>query len=77
MNILYNSALTTLGVVGIHYVSRKAFKESLGTPVTLQGTIKLGMVIGLSNRLVNYLETMKYIPATIPVKKTQNKWHKL
>ena len=71
MNILYNSALRALGVVGIGYVSRKVFKKSLGTPVTLQGTIKLSMVIGLSNLLVNYLETMKYIPATIPVKKTE------
>ena len=75
-NILYNSALTALGVVGIGFISRKALKESLGTPVTLQGTIKLGLVIGLSNILVNYIETMKYIPATIPIKKT-NKWHKL
>ena len=70
MNILCNSARTALGVVGIGYVSRKAFTESLGTPVTLQATIKLGVVIGLSNLLVNYLETMKYIPATIPGKKT-------
>ena len=54
MNILYNSALTALGVVGIGYVSWKTFKESLGTPVTLQGTIKLSVVIGLSNLLVNY-----------------------
>ena len=71
MNILYSSALTALGVVGIGYISRRAFKESLGTPVTLQGTIKLSVVIGLSNLLVNYLETMKDIPATIPVKKTE------
>ena len=45
-------------------------KDSLGAPVTLQGMAKLGMVIGLSNIIVNYMETMKYIPATIPVKKT-------
>ena len=45
MNILYSSALTALGVVGIGYVSRKTFKESLGTRVTLQGTIKVSMVI--------------------------------
>ena len=56
MNILYSSALTA-------YVSQRSFRKSLGTPVTLQGTIKLGMVIGLSNLLVNYLETMKYIPS--------------
>ena len=70
MNILYSSALTASGVVGIGYVSQKVFKQSLGTPVTLQGTIKLSVVIGLSNLLVNYLKTMKYIPATITVKKT-------
>ena len=69
-NILYNSALTILGVLGIGFVSRKAMKDSLGTPVTLKGTVKLGLVIGLSNIIVNYMETMKYIPATIPVKKT-------
>ena len=45
-------------------------KDSLGTPVTLKGTVKLGMVISLSNIIVNFMETMKYIPATIPVKKT-------
>ena len=45
-NILYCSAF---GVVCIGYISRKSFKESLGAPVTLQGTIKLSVVIGLSN----------------------------
>ena len=73
---IYNYALTASGVVGIGFISSKALKEPLGTPVTLQGTIKLGLVIGLSNILVNYMETMKYIPAKIPIKKT-NKWYKL
>ena len=69
-NMFYNSALTTLGALGIGFISRKVMRDSLGTPVTLQGSVKLGLVIGLSNILVNYMETMKYLPATIPVKKT-------
>ena len=68
-NLIYNSALTTLGALGIGFISRKTMKDSLGTPVTLQGSIKLGLVIGLPNILVNYAETMKYISPTIPVKK--------
>ena len=68
-NIFYNSALTTAGVIGLGFVSRKVMKDSFGTPVTLQGSLKLGLLISLSNAIVNYMETMKYIPATILVKK--------
>ena len=69
-NIFYNSALTTRGVIGLGFVSRKVMKDSLGTPVTLQGSLKLGLIISLTNILVNYMETMKCIPTTIPIKKT-------
>ena len=69
-NILYNSALTTGGVIGLGFISRKVMKDSLGTPVTFQESLKLGLLIGLSNIIVNYMETMKYISPTISVKKT-------
>ena len=54
-NIFYNSALTTLGVIGLGFVSRKVMKDSFGTPVTLQGSLKLGILISLSNAIVTLL----------------------
>ena len=44
VNILYNSGLTTLGVIGIGFGSRKLMRDSLGTPLTLQGNLKLGLI---------------------------------
>jgi hypothetical protein len=49
INDLYNAALMTAGVTGLSFVSKKAFGESLGAPITLKGAA------------VSYLKSKDYI----------------
>jgi uncharacterized protein YpuA (DUF1002 family) len=54
INDLYNAALVTAGVAGLSMVSKKAFGESLGAPMTLKGALKLTAGIAGSAALVGY-----------------------
>ncbi len=39
---LYETAVLTAGAVAVSYVSRKLTKDTLGVPMTLNGSVKTG-----------------------------------
>ena len=40
---LYEAAVLTAGAVGVSYASRKLTKDTLGVPMTLNGSVKLAL----------------------------------
>ena len=45
---LYDAAVLTAGAVIVSYASRKLTKDTLGVPMTLNGSAKLALAFGLS-----------------------------
>ena len=62
LNEIYDSALITAGAVGVSMASKKLLKESLSTPESIKGTLKLAVAVGASTLLVKWLQDRKYLP---------------
>ncbi len=59
---LYEAAVLTAGAVAISYASRKLTKDTLGVPMTLNGSAKLAIAFGLSAIGIKMLKDKKYLP---------------
>ena len=59
---LYEAAVLTAGAVAVSYASRKLTKDTLGFPMTLNGSVKLALAFGLSSIGVKMLNDKKYLP---------------
>ncbi len=59
---LYEAAVLTAGAVVISYASRKLTKDTLGVPITLNGSVKLALAFGLSAIGVKTLKDKKILP---------------
>ncbi len=59
---LYEVAVLTVGAVAVSYASRKTTKDTLGIPMTLNGSVKLALAFGLSAVGVKVLKDKKYLP---------------
>ena len=64
---LYDAAVLTAGAVAVSYASRKLTKDTLGVPMTLNGSVKLALAFGLSAIGVKILKYKK-IPPDNPFK---------
>ena len=62
MNELYDALLYTGGAVIMSMTTKKVLKESLGTPETIKGTVKLALAIGAGTVAVKYAESKKWLP---------------
>ena len=60
---LYDAAILTVGAVAISYASRKITKDTLGVPMTLNGSAKLALAFGLSAIGVKMLKDKSILPA--------------
>ena len=60
--ILYTVGLLTVGTTAAGFASKKALGTSLGTPETLNGSVKLGVAIGLGCFAVGFAQEKKWIP---------------
>ncbi len=59
---LYEAAVLTAGAVAVSYVSRKLTKDTLGVPMTLNGSMKLALAFGLSAIGIKTLKDKKILP---------------
>ena len=59
---LYEAAVLTVEAVAVSYASRKTTKDTLGVPMTLNGSVKLALAFGLSAVGVKVLKDKKYLP---------------
>ena len=59
---LLEAAALTAGAVGVSYVSRKLTKDTLGIPMTLNGSVKLALAFGLSAIGIKTLKDKKILP---------------
>ncbi len=59
---LVETALLTAGAVAVSYASRKLTKDTLGVPMTLSGSVKLAIALGLSAIGIKTLKDKKYLP---------------
>ncbi len=60
---LYEAAVLTAGAVGrVSYASRKLTKDTLGVPMTLNGSVKLAIAFGLSAIGIKTLKDKKILP---------------
>ncbi len=59
---LYETAVLTAGAVAVSYVSRKLTKDTLGVPMTLNGSVKLALAFGLSAIGIKTLKDKKILP---------------
>ena len=59
---LYEAAVLTVGAVAVSYASRKITKDTLGDPMTLNGSVKLALAFGLSAIGVKALKDKKILP---------------
>ncbi len=59
---LYDAAVLTAGAVGVSYASRKLTKDTLGVPMTLNGSAKLALALGLSAIGIKMLKDKKVLP---------------
>ncbi len=59
---LYEAAVLTAGAVGVSYASRKLTKDTLGVPMTLNGSVKLALAFGLSAIGIKTLKDKKILP---------------
>ena len=59
---LYNTAVLTVGAVGVSFVSRKLTKDTLGVPMTLNGSAKLALAFGISAIGVKMLKDKSVLP---------------
>ena len=59
---LYDAAVLTVGAVAVSYASRKLTKDTLGVPMTLNGSVKLALAFGLSAIGVKILKDKKILP---------------
>ena len=59
---LYDAAVLTAGAVAVSYTSRKLTKDTLGVPMTLNGSVKLALAFGLSAIGVKILKDKKILP---------------
>ncbi len=57
---LYDAAVLTAGAVAVSYASRKLTKDTLGVPMTLNGSAKLALAFGLSAIGVKILKDKKF-----------------
>ncbi len=60
---LYDAAILTVGAVAISYASRKITKDTLGVPMTPNGSAKLALAFGLSAIGVKMLKDKSILPA--------------
>ncbi|CAB4022263.1 Hypothetical predicted protein [Paramuricea clavata] len=56
------AVLLTAGAVGISMTSTKLLKESLGTPESAKGMMKLAFSVFLSSIVIDYAKGKKFIP---------------
>ena len=59
---LYNAAVLTVGAVGVSFASRKLTKDTLGVPMTLNGSAKPALAFGLSAIGVKMLKDKDLLP---------------
>ena len=59
---LFNAALITSGVAAVGFVSKKTTGDSLGTPGTIKGTLKLGLAVALGVIGVKFCQDKKWLP---------------
>ena len=59
---LYDAAVLAAGAVAVSYASRKLTKDTLGVPMTLNGSVKLALAFGLSAIGVKILKDKKILP---------------
>ena len=59
---LYDAAVLTAGAVVVSYASRKLTKDTLGVPMTLNGSVKLALAFGLSAIGIKTLKDKKILP---------------
>ncbi len=59
---LYDAAVLTVGAVGVSFASRKLTKDTLGVPMTLNGSAKLALAFGLSAIGVKMLKDKDLLP---------------
>ncbi len=59
---LYEATVLTAGAVAVSYVSRKLTKDTLGVPMTLNGSVKLALAFGLSAIGIKTLKDKKILP---------------
>ncbi len=59
---LLEAAVLTAGAVGVSYASRKLTKDTLGIPMTLNGSVKLALAFGLSVIGIKTLKDKKILP---------------
>ncbi len=59
---LYEAAVLTAGAVRVSYASRKLTKDTLGVPMTLNGSVKLALAFGLSAIGIKTLKDKKILP---------------
>ena len=59
---LYDAAVLTAGAVIVSYASRKLTKDTLGVPMTLNGSAKLALAFGLSAIGIKMLKDKELLP---------------
>ncbi len=59
---LLEAAALTAGAVAVSYASRKLTKDTLGVPMTLNGSVKLALAFGLSAIGIKTLKDKKLFP---------------
>jgi hypothetical protein len=65
---VYEALVITAGAIGISLLSKKALKQPLGTPESMNGYMKLAISVSVSTLLFRYLQNKKYLPVD-PFKK--------
>lgn len=64
---LFNAALITSSVEAVGFVAKKATGDSLGTPGTIKGTLKLGVAVALGAVSVKFCQDKKWLSTNLQV----------
>ena len=59
---LCDATVLTVGAVGVSFASRKLTKDTLGVPMTLNGSVKSALAFGLSAIGVKMLKDKSVLP---------------